>query len=141
VSRYAISDRACYFQRVGLVNGNLVLRNPRLPDLDPVDVEALVDSGATHLCIPEHVQIQLQLEEIDTKEVTLADGSKKLVPYVGPIELRFKNRVGFGGALVMGDQVLLGAIPMEDMDLVVIPKTRTLDVNPSSPNFATSIAK
>jgi len=126
---------------MGLVNGNLILRNPRLPDLDPVDVTALVDSGATHLCLPEHVQVQLQLEEIDSKEVTLADGSKKLVPYVGPVELRFKNRVGFAGALVMGDQVLLGAIPMEDMDLVIIPKTRTLDVNPNSPNFASSIAK
>ena len=128
---------------MGLVNGNLRLRNPRLPDLDPVDVDALVDSGATHLCIPEHVQLQLQLqlEEIDSKEVTLADGSKKLVPYVGPIELHFKNRVGFAGALVLGDQVLLGAIPMEDMDLIIIPSTRTLDINPSSPNFAPSIAK
>ena len=126
---------------MGLVNGHVALRNPRLPDLDPVDVVALADSGATHLCIPEHVQVQLQLEEIDSKEVTLADGSKKLVPYVGPVELRFKNRVGFAGALVMGDQVLLGAIPMEDMDLVVIPKTRTLDINPNSPNFASSIAK
>ncbi len=126
---------------MGLVNGKVNLRNPRLPNLDPVDVVALVDSGATHLCIPEHVQIQLRLDEIDSKEVTLADGSKKLVPYVGPVELRFKNRVGFGGALVMGDQVLLGAIPMEDMDLVIIPKTRTLDVNPDSPNIATSMAK
>lgn len=126
---------------MGLVNGNLTLRNPRLPNLDSVNVEALADSGATHLCIPEHVQIQLKLDEIDTKEVTLAGGSKKLVSYVGPIELRFKNRVGFAGAIVMGDKVLLGAIPMEDMDLVIIPKTRTLDVNPSSPNFASSIAK
>ena len=106
-----------------------------------MDVVALADSGAVHLCIPEHVQIQLKLEAIDNKEVTLADGSKKLVPYVGPIELRFKNRVGFAGALVMGDQVLLGAIPMEDMDLVIIPKTRTLDVNPDSPNIASSIVK
>ncbi len=106
-----------------------------------MDVVALADSGAVHLCIPEHVQIQLKLEAIDNKEVTLADGSKKLVPYVGPIELRFKNRVGFAGALVMGDQVLLGAIPMEDMDLVVVPKTRTLDVNPDSPNIASSIVK
>jgi len=126
---------------MGLVNGHVALRNPRLPDLDPVDVVALADSGATHLCIPEHVQVQLQLEEIDSKEVTPADGSKKLVPYVGPVELRFKNRAGFAGALVMGDQVLLGAIPMEDMDLVVIPKMRTLDINPNSPNFASSIAK
>lgn len=126
---------------MGLVNGHLLLKNPRLPDLAPVPVDALVDSGATHLCIPEHIQLQLQLDEIDSKEVTLADGSKRLVPYVGPIELRFKNRIGFAGALVMGDQVLLGAIPMEDMDLVIIPRTRTLDVNPSSPNFASSIAK
>src|SRR5436190_23974869 len=126
---------------MGLVNGNLILKNPRLADLEPVAVEALVDSGATHLCIPEHVQLQLHLEPIDSKEVTLADGSKRLVPYVGPIELHFKNRVGFVGAGVMGDQVLLGAIPMEDMDLVIIPKTRTLDINPNSPNFASSIAK
>ncbi len=44
-------------------------------------------------------------------------------------------------AAVMGDLVLVGAIPMEDMDLVVIPRTRTLDVNPKSPNIATTIAK
>lgn len=106
-----------------------------------MEAVALADPGAVHLCIPEHVQIQLKLEAIDNKEVTLADGSRKLVPYVGPIELRFKNRVGFAGALVMGDQVLLGAIPMEDMDLIIIPKTRTLDVNPDSPNVGSSIVK
>ena len=126
---------------MGLVNGKVLLKNPRLPELAPVDVVALADSGAVHLCIPEHIQIQLKLEAIDNKEVTLADGSKKLVPYVGPIELRFKNRVGFAGALVIGDQVLLGAIPMEDMDLIIIPKTRTLDLNPDSPNIASSIVK
>jgi len=126
---------------MGLVNGKLFLKNPRLPDLDPVEVVAMTDSGALHLCIPEHIQIQLRLEAIDSKEVTLADGSKRLVPYVGPIELRFKNRVGFAGALVMGDQVLIGAIPMEDMDLIIVPKTRTLDVNPDSPNIASSIVK
>ena len=126
---------------MGLVNGNVLLKNPRLPELAPVEVVALADAGAVQLCIPEHIQIQLKLEAIDNKEVALADGSKKLVPYVGPIELRFKNRVGFAGALVMGDQVLLGAIPMEDMDLIIIPKTRTLDVNPDSPNVASSIVK
>lgn len=125
---------------MGLVNGQLILKNPRLPELEPVSVNALVDTGAVHLCIPEHVQIQLKLEAIDRKEVTLADGSRKLVPYVGPIEIKFKNRTGFAGALVLGDQVLMGAIPMEDMDLVVIPKTRTIDVNPDSPNVASSVA-
>ncbi|MBI3815086.1 MAG: clan AA aspartic protease [Nitrospinae bacterium] len=126
---------------MGLVNAKIILKNPRVKKLKPLEVDVLVDSGATHLCIPEHIQIQLKLEEIDKKEVILADGERKFVPYVGPVEIRFKNRVGFAGALVMGDQILLGAIPMEDMDLVIIPKKRILDVNPDSPNFATSIAK
>ena len=126
---------------MGLVNAQITLRNPRRPELAPVKVDALADSGSLHLCIPDHVRIQLELEEIDKKEATLADDSCHLVSYVGPIEIRFRNRVGFAGALVMGNQVLLGAIPMEDMDLVVIPGTRTLDVNPSSPNIATSVVK
>ena len=126
---------------MGLVSAKVLLGNPREPDLKGIEVDALVDSGAVHLCIPEHLQIQLKLEEIDRKEVTLADGSKKIVPYVGPIQIRFKKRVGFAGALVMGDEVLLGAIPMEDLDLVVLPKEKVLDVNPNSPNIGTSIAK
>lgn len=126
---------------MGLVNATISLKNPCEKDLNPIQVNTLVDSGAVHLCIPQHVAIQLKLEESDKKEATLADGTKKLVPYVGPIELRFKNRVGFTGALVMGDQVLLGAIPMEDMDLMILPKERKLDVNPESPNIASSIAK
>jgi len=126
---------------MGVVTAKLILKNPRRTELRPVEVEALADTGSVHLCLPIHVQIQLGLDEIARKEVTLADGSKKLVPYVGPVELHFKGRIGFAGALVMGDQVLLGAIPMEDMDLVVIPRTRSLDVNPDSPNVATSIAK
>src|SRR3989338_9227096 len=128
-------------EKMGLVNARIILKNPRVKKLKPLEVDALVDSGDTHLCIPEHIQIQLKLEEIDKKEVILADGKRKFVPYVGPVEIRFKNRVGFAGALVMGDQILLGAIPMEDMDLVIIPKKRILDVNPDSPNVATSIAK
>lgn len=126
---------------MGLVSGSVLLRNPRLPELGAVEVDALADTGALHLCIPEQVRVRLQLEAIAEKEVTLADGSVRQVPYVGPIEIRFKNRVGFAGALVMGDQVLVGAIPMEDMDLVVVPRTRTLEVNPRSPNIGSTIAK
>jgi clan AA aspartic protease len=126
---------------MGLTKATLVLKNPRRPDLQPVEVNTLVDSGSMFLCIPEHIQIQLGLEELTKKEATLADGSRKLVPYVGPVELHFKNRAGFTGALVLGDEVLLGVIPMEDMDLVIIPRTRSLEVNPASPNVATAIVK
>jgi clan AA aspartic protease len=126
---------------MGLLNAKLLLKNPRKPELEPVEVDALGDTGAVHLCIPPHVQIQLKLEEIEQREVTVAGGRLQAVAYVGPVELRFKNRVGFTGALVLGDAVLLGAIPMEDMDLVLIARTRTVDINPASPNIASSIVK
>ncbi len=126
---------------MGLVISRITLGNPSDATVSAITVNALVDTGAVHLCVPEHVQIQLKLQEIDQKEVTLADGSKILAPYVGPVEVRFRNRVGFSGALVLGDQVLLGVIQMEDMDLVVVPRTRSLEVNPDSPNIGTTLAK
>ena len=117
----------------------LSLSNPRRPELPPVEVEALADAGATFLCVPVAVAEALRLETADRKEAVLADGRRQSVPYVGPVEMRFKNRVAFGGALVMGERVLLGAIPMEDMDLVVHPLARKVDVHPASPEVATCL--
>jgi clan AA aspartic protease len=119
----------------------LTLKNPRLSKIEAVQAKALADTGSVYLIIPEHVKIQLQLQETGSKEVTLADGSRKIVPYVGPIETHFKNRTAFVGAIVMGDEVILGAIPMEDMDLIVIPHERRVDINPENPNFAAALAK
>jgi clan AA aspartic protease len=126
---------------VGLVTTKLTLSNPRDPSIEPIEVPALADTGSVFLCIPEHVRLQLKLEAHETREVKLADGSYRSYPYVGPIIAHFKNRTGFLGALVLGDEVLLGAIPMEEMDLVVNPRDRTVDVNPASPNIATGIVK
>ncbi|HZZ29764.1 MAG TPA: clan AA aspartic protease [Pirellulales bacterium] len=126
---------------MGLITVQLTLSNPRRPEIEPVQTDALVDTGAVYLVIPERVQADLQLEEQSKKEVTLADGSRRLTAYVGPIETRFKNRVAYVGAVVMGDEVLLGAIPMEDMDLILIPQQRIADVNPNSPNVASAKVK
>jgi clan AA aspartic protease len=126
---------------MGLTYGKLILKNARRPDMEPIQVDALADTGSNYLCIPAHLQIQLQLDQLTTKEVTVADGTTKTVPYVGPLEVHFKNRSGFFGALVMGDQVLLGAVPMEDMDLVDVPSNRSIDVNPANPNIACGIVK
>jgi len=93
------------------------------------------------LCIPEHLAIQLQLKEIEKRDVVTADGREHSIPYVGPIRVRFDNRNSFSGALVIGDSVLMGAIQMEDMDLVVHPRTQTVTVNPESPNMPLVIVK
>ena len=73
--------------------------------------------------------------------VVLADGRKLSVPYMGPVEVRFANRRCFTGGMVLGDEVLLGAIPMEDMDLVLQPQLQRLSVNPANPNLPLSVAK
>lgn len=126
---------------MGIIEAKLELRNPRKPEIRPVETPALADTGAYLLVIPEHVAIQLELETLDEREITVADGRHIKVPYAGPIELKFENRKGYFGALVMGDQVLLGAVPMEDLDLVLSPKERKITVNPQSPNVASGIVK
>jgi clan AA aspartic protease len=126
---------------MGLIHTEITLKNPRYPELRPIVTKALVDTGAVTMCIPEHIALQLKLEEVEKREVTIADGSKQRVPYVGPLQLFFENRSSFGGALVLGDTVLLGAIAMEDMDLVISPKKQRIEVNPENPNFASMIVK
>jgi clan AA aspartic protease len=126
---------------MGLITANIELSNPRLPQLNPIEVSSLVDTGAMAICIPEHVAVQLQLPEIERREVTTADERSHVVPYVGPIQIRFQNRTCFTGALVLGDSVLLGAVPMEDMDLVISPSRQTIAVNPKSPNIPSAVVK
>jgi clan AA aspartic protease len=118
---------------MGLVYADITLKNPGTSL--QMSVWSMVDSGVLLLCIPQHVAIQLQLQEVEKREVTLADGSRQPVPYVGPIEVRFENRRCFVGALVLGDEVLLGAVPMEDMDVLIHLAQHKLVVNPESPNI------
>ena len=126
---------------MGLARAHLRLANARRPELAALELDALADTGALHLCIPEHVAIQLQLDELEKREITIADGSKRLVPYVGPVIISFANRHCYAGAMVLGNETLLGAIPMEDMDLIVLPGARQVAVNPASPNIAQSTVK
>lgn len=84
--------------------------------------------------------IQLNLAELEKRKVTAADGKSLLVPYVGPVQIHFENRNCFTGALVLG-AVLMGAVPIEDMDLVIDPRGPSVTVNPASPNIPTALVK
>lgn len=120
---------------MGHVFAEIELSNPRQPSLTTIKANALADTGALMLCIPEHIANQLQLETESLREVSVADGRSTNVPYVGPIKVSFGKRFCYVGALVLGDEVLLGAIPMEDMDLIVNPGRREITVDPNSPNI------
>src|SRR4051812_14479029 len=124
---------------MGLVPAQITLRKTRGPALAPLGVSALGETGARRLCIPPHAPPPRRLPEVYQREVTVADGRKQMCSYVGPVQITFENRGCFVGAMVLGDDVLLGAIPMEDMDLVVHPFARKVTVNPANPNFASAV--
>lgn len=103
-----------------------------------IKVKMLVDTGSIYMCINESVQEQLQLAIVEKRKGQLADG--RIVEYevAGPIEVRFKNRRCVVDAMVLpGDnEMLLGSIPLEDMDVMIHPSRQELIVNPAHPYFA-----
>lgn len=126
---------------MGIAYAHLRLGNDAAPELEEIDAEALVDTSTLHLCIPEVVAARLRLKETGARDVTLADGATQRVRYVSPVRIEMLGRVCVTGALVLGDQVLLGAIPMEDMDLIVEPALQRVSTRPESPLVPRSIAK
>jgi clan AA aspartic protease len=126
---------------MGIARAKIKLENPKRANLKAIEMDALVDTGSLFLCLPEEICLRLKLKSTSEKEVTTADGQRKLCPYVGPVRVQFENRECYVGAVILGDEVLLGAVPMEDMDLVVIPSARKVVPNPLHPNFAAGPAK
>jgi clan AA aspartic protease len=126
---------------MGVITTQIELRNPLDSRLTPYQAKALVDMGAMHLCLPQHVVVQLGLQTVQQREVTTADGRRHVCDYVGPVEVTFGNRSCFVGALVIGEEVLLGAVPMEDLDLVISTSRQSVEVNPNSPNLPSSVVK
>ncbi|WP_190680438.1 retroviral-like aspartic protease family protein [Leptolyngbya sp. FACHB-671] len=106
-------------------------------------VRALVDSGASMLSITPAVRDYLDLPKVDEQQAELADGSVAQFDVVGPVELRFENRKTVEYAIVVPNSpdVLLGAHPMQDLDVLVDPKREVLIVNPKSPDIARKFLK
>jgi clan AA aspartic protease len=108
-----------------------------------VDITALVDTGATFLCVTEEIALQLgfDITEVSQQNVTLADGSQRKFPKIAPIEIFIANRSYVTEAVVIGNEPLLGVLPLEAMDLVLDPKNQTVVVNPKHPNYPVALAK
>ena len=103
-----------------------------------INVNMLVDSGAYFMAINESIQSQLELPFIEKRKAVMADGSIVEYDVVGPIEVKFKNRRCSVDAFVLqgNNEPLLGAIPMEDMDVLIHPLRNELLVNPEHPYYA-----
>lgn len=106
-------------------------------------ITALVDSGSVMMAINETVKEQLGLKVRDRRKIELADGTVRELEVVGPIEVRFENRMSTVNAMVLpgNQEPLLGAIPMEEMDVLIHPNKERLIVNPEHPNKAQMVMK
>lgn len=130
------------YAEIELINGeDLVLARRNFIGEDEIKsmrVNMLVDTGSIYMCINENIQEQLQLPIIEQRKGQLANGSIVEYNVVGPVEVKFKNRRCSVDAMVLpGDnEPLLGAIPLEDMDVLIHPYRQELVVNPDHPYFA-----
>ena len=107
-------------------------------EIKRMQLNMLVDSGAYMMAINETIQSQLELPFVEKRKVQVADSRVIEYEVVGPVFVKFKNRTAVCNAFVLpGDnEPLLGAIPMEEMDVLIHPQRQELIVNPEHPNYA-----
>ena len=107
-------------------------------EIKRMHVNILVDTGSIMLAINENIQAQLQLPVVEKRKMQLANSHIVEYDIVAPVEVRFKNRRTSCNAVVLpGDsEPLLGAIPLEDMDVLIHPTRQELIVHPDHPYFA-----
>lgn len=127
---------------IELINGeDLILAKRHVigeEEVKRMNVDMLVDTGSVYMCINENIQEQLKLPVVERRKGKLANGSIVEYDVVGPIEVKFKNRRCSVDAMVLPgeNEPLLGAIPMEDMDVLIHPYKQELVVNPDHPYYA-----
>jgi clan AA aspartic protease len=125
---------------MGQIHVPVTLRNTReevlaqLGHLAPDHVhtlatEALVDTGAQHLVLPQALAEQLALVGLRPQAVTMADGRDGVYPQTEPVTIELLGRSFALSALVMGATVLLGALVLEGLDLAVDPARQGLMPN------------
>lgn len=130
------------YAEIELINGeDITLANRYIigqEEIKRMTISALVDTGAYNLCINESIQEQLKFPVVEKRKGQLANSTIVEYDVVSHVELRFRNRRTMCNAMVLpGDsEVLLGAIPLEDMDVLIHPQRQELIVNPEHPYFA-----
>ena len=104
---------------MGRFQVDIGIGHPRGGDL--IDVQAVVDTGATHTVLPQSLLDQLHVEPLDHRNVVMADGS---IRNMGLGEAR----IAYGGMewtcpVLFGveGKFLLGATTLEICNLVVDP--------------------
>jgi clan AA aspartic protease len=134
------------YANIELLNGGDVELNRRQyieeEEIRKVEINMMVDTGAIMLTINEEIREALGLKIIDHRTSQMADGTRIELPVAGSIEVRYAGRFCTTNALVLPDdnEPLLGAIPMEEMDLWISPNRSLLTpIHPEGPLMSLKI--
>ncbi|MEO7311457.1 MAG: clan AA aspartic protease [Chitinophagaceae bacterium] len=130
------------YAEITLINGeDLILAKRHFigeEEVKQMNLNILVDTGAYNLCINEEIQEQLQFPVVEKRKAETADGRIVECDVVDNVQVRFKNRATTCRAMILpgSSEPLLGAIPLEDMDVLIHPQRQEMIVNPDHPYFA-----
>jgi clan AA aspartic protease len=123
---------SCFKEEIMLVNAADVsaVRNGFIPDtkIRSMTIEAMPDTGAWTLVINEDTRTRLGLAIEDSIRATLADGSTTTYNQTEAVKIQWKDRSTTQQALLVpdADDILIGALPLEAMDLMVDPVNERL---------------
>ena len=121
-----------FIEEITLANAGDIsaARNGLIPDenIRRVTTHAIPDTGAWTLVINEAIRQKLGLAIVDAVDSSLADGSSTEYGLTEPVEIRWKDRRTSQEAVVIpaASEILLGALPLEGMDLYVDPVNQRL---------------
>ena len=106
-------------------------------DVRTVSVKGRIDTGCTHLALPEDIAKNLGLREIEKVRVQYANKVVGECWRGSAVQVEINNRrtVVFPVISAKGTEVLLGNPILEDMDLYLNTKTGQLYPNPESPDM------
>jgi clan AA aspartic protease len=97
-------------------------------DVRTITVTSLVDTGAASLVINEEQRKALGLGIMEQRKARVADGRWVFCQITEGVKIHWKDRWMLCPAMVIpsADEVLLGAIPLEGMDLIISPAKQEL---------------
>ena len=100
----------------------------RADEIRTVVVAGIVDTGAASLVIPKHIATELGVPVAGEVKVRYADQRRATRSLVEDVEVHLLGRKGTHNAIVepRRKDVLIGAIVLEDLDLVVDCKAQEL---------------
>ncbi|MBW4573625.1 MAG: aspartyl protease family protein [Tolypothrix carrinoi HA7290-LM1] len=105
------------------------------------ETQGLVDTGAVSLVIPTEIVEQLGLRIRGQRLAQYANGSEEIVGVTGPVIVECQGRETVAEALVVGNEVLIGLVVLEQLDLLVDCKNQRLIPNPANPDYPVAMIK